>query len=155
MRLSKNFTVSEFIKSQTASRKGIDNSMPEEHLESAQALAENVLQKIRDEFGVVTVTSGYRSEALNEAIGGSSKSQHSKGEAADIEIMGKSNGELADWICMNLDFDQCILEFHTKGDPNSGWVHVSHTTRRKNRKQALTATRRSDGKTKYDAGINY
>ena len=91
MRLSKNFTLTEFEKSQTAIRQGLDNSMPEEHLENAKALCENVLQKVRDHFGPVIINSGYRGEALNKAVGGSSKSQHCKGQAADIEIHGVSN----------------------------------------------------------------
>ena len=90
MRLSKNFTLTEFEKSQTAIRQGLDNTMPEEHLANAKALCENVLQKVRDHFGPVIINSGYRGEALNKAVGGSAKSQHCKGQAADIEVPGVS-----------------------------------------------------------------
>ena len=72
VRLSKNFTLAEFIKSQTATRKGLDNTPGAEHLENAKALFENVVQKVRDKFGVTVINSGYRGPALNEAVGGSS-----------------------------------------------------------------------------------
>ena len=86
MRLSKNFTLQEFTKSQTALRHGIDNTPGEEHLLSAKSLFENVVQPVRDNFGVTVINSGYRGPKLNEAVGGSSKSQHCKGEAVDIAV---------------------------------------------------------------------
>jgi hypothetical protein len=153
MRLSKNFTMAEFTKSQTAERKGIDNTPQGEHLEAAKALFENVVQKVREHFGVTVINSGYRSPALNEAVGGSSKSQHCKGEAADIECPGTANADVANWIVENLDFDQVILEFYTPGIPDSGWVHVSYKADGNNRKSILTA-KRVDGKTVYENGIN-
>ena len=153
MRLSENFTMAEFTKSQTAERKGIDNTPQGEHLDAAVALFENVVQKVRDEFGVTVINSGYRSPELNEAVGGSSKSQHCKGEAVDIECPGTSNGDLARWIEENLEFDQLILEFYTKGVPDSGWVHVSYKADGDNRRSILTASR-EDGKTVYSEGIN-
>ena len=95
MRLSPNFTLSEFTKSQTALRQGIDNTPNEEHLVAAQALFLMVVQPVRDNFGVTVINSGYRGPALNEAVGGSSKSQHCTGEAVDIECPGTSNYEVA------------------------------------------------------------
>lgn len=151
MRLSKNFTLSEFTKSQTALRQGIDNTPNEEHLEAAKELFENVVQKVRDRFGVTVINSGYRGPELNEAVGGSSKSQHCKGQAVDIECPGSSNYTVAKWIQDYLDFDQLILEFYTPGIPDSGWVHVSYKTEG-NRKSVLTAMR-EDGKTVYKTGL--
>jgi len=153
MRLSKNFTMAEFTKSQTAERKGIDNTPQGEHLEAAKALFENVVQPVRDHFGPTVINSGYRSPDLNEAVGGSSRSQHCKGEAADIEVPGTPNAELAEWIRDNLEFDQLILEFYTPGIPDSGWVHVSYLADGDNRGECLTAAR-IDGKTQYSVGIN-
>ena len=98
-----------------------------------------MLQPVRDHFGKpVTVNSGYRCPKLNKAIGSSSKSQHTKGLAADIEIPGVSNKHLAEYIESKLPFDQLILEFYNGVDPNSGWVHVSYVDDDKNRKQTLT-----------------
>ena len=152
MKLSKNFSLAEFEKSQTATRRGLDNSMPKEHLDNAIALCENVLQKVRDHFGPVNINSGYRGDELNKAVGGSSRSQHCKGQAADIEVAGVPNYHLAKWIEENTDFDQVILEFYTSGIPDSGWVHVSYNTE-ENRGKSLTASR-VDGKTQYSLGLN-
>ena len=151
MKLSKNFTLTEFTKSQTALRKGLDNSMPEEHLEAAKLLAEHVLQPVREHFGPTSINSGYRGEALNKAVGGSPTSQHCKGQAADIEVPGVSNYDVAKWIEENCDFDQVLLEFYTSGIPDSGWVHVSYNTAG-NRKKSLTASK-VDGKTVYSIGL--
>lgn len=153
MRLSKNFSMAEYTKSQTAQRRGIDNTPQGEHLDAAVALFENVVQKVRDHFGPTVLNSGYRCPELNEAVGGSSRSQHCKGEAADIEVPGVANADVAEWIVENCDFDQVILEFHTKGIPDSGWVHVSYKSEG-NRKSILTASR-VNGKTQYDPGLNY
>ena len=153
MQLSKNFTMAEFIKSDTATKLGIDNTPEGEHLENAKALFENVVQKVRDHFGPTVLNSGYRSPELNAAVGGSATSQHCKGEAADIEVPGVPNADLAEWIRDNLDFDQLILEFYTPGIPDSGWVHVSYKADGDNRKSILTASR-IDGKTVYSEGIN-
>jgi len=153
MRLSENFTMAEFTKSQTAERRGIDNTPEGEHLEAAKELFVNVVQPVRDAFGVTVINSGYRSPELNEAVGGSSRSQHCKGEAADIECPGYANGDLARWIAENLEFDQLILEFYTPGIPDSGWVHVSYKADGTNRGECLTASR-IDGKTEYSVGIN-
>ena len=151
VRLSENFTLSEFTKSQTAERKGIDNTPGEEHLEAAEHLFSNVVQKVRDNFGVTVINSGYRGPELNEAIGGSERSQHCKGEAVDIECPGTANYDVAAWIQDNLDFDQLILEFYKPGIPDSGWVHVSYKSEG-NRKSVLTAMK-EDGKTVYKAGL--
>jgi hypothetical protein len=151
VRLSQNFTIQEYIKSQTALRHGIDNTPTEEHMGNATALFRNVVQKVRDQFGVTVINSGYRGEALNKAVGGSSKSQHCKGEAVDIECPGTPNYDVAKWIEDNLDFDQLILEFYTPGIPDSGWVHVSYKSEG-NRKSVLTAMK-EDGKTVYKPGL--
>lgn len=153
MKLSKNFSMAEFTKSQTAERKGIDNTPQGEHLEAAKALFENVVQKVRDHFGPTTINSGYRCPELNEAVGGSATSQHCHGEAADIEVPGVANADLANWIVENTDFDQVILEFYTPGIPDSGWVHVSYKADGSNRGKPMTASR-VNGKTVYSVGIN-
>jgi len=141
MELSKSFTLNELTKSQEATRLGIDNTPSEEHIENLKILCENILQPIRDFYGMpVSVSSGYRSAALCEAIGSSSKSQHTKGQAADFEIFGITNKDLADWITTNLDYDQCILEFWNPNEPNSGWVHCSYNSAG-NRKQYLRASK--------------
>ena len=149
--LSKNFSLQEYTKSQTATRQGLDNTPNEDHMASAKLLFENVVQKVRDHFGVTVINSGYRGPALNTAVGGSSNSQHCKGEAVDIECPGTSNYDVAKWIEDNLDFDQLILEFITLGIPDSGWVHVSYKSEG-NRKQSLTAMK-ENGKTVYKPGL--
>tara|TARA_Y100001937_G_C7126068_1_gene334996 strand:+ start:1248 stop:1712 length:465 start_codon:yes stop_codon:yes gene_type:complete len=151
VRLSKNFTLQEYTKSQTATRKGIDNTPNDEHLAKAKDLFENVVQKVRDNFGVTIINSGYRGPALNEAVGGSERSQHCKGEAVDIECPGTPNYDVANWIAENLDFDQLILEFYTPGIADSGWVHVSYKSEG-NRKSVLTAMK-ENGKTVYKTGL--
>lgn len=151
MKLSPNFSLQEFTKSQTAVRLGIDNTPEEDHLVAAQSLFLMVVQPIRDHFGPTVLNSGYRGPALNEAVGGSATSQHCKGEAVDLEVPGVPNAEVAEWIRDNLDFDQLILEFYTPGIPDSGWVHVSYKNEG-NRKSILTAMK-EDGKTVYKPGI--
>ena len=151
VRLSKNFSLQEYTKSQTATRQGLDNTPNEDHMASAKLLFENVVQKVRDHFGVTVINSGYRGPALNTAVGGSSNSQHCKGEAVDIECPGTSNYDVAKWIEDNLDFDQLILEFITLGIPDSGWVHVSYKSEG-NRKQSLTAMK-ENGKTVYKSKL--
>ena len=149
MSLTKNFSLLELTKSQTAERKGIDNTPSTEHQENLKKLCENVLQPIRDHFGqVVSVSSGYRSPVLCAAIGSKSTSQHARGEAADFEIFGVSNKELADWIHYNTNYDQLILEYWNESDPNSGWVHCSYSESN-NRRQYLRAYK-ENGKTKYE-----
>ena len=147
MNLSRNFTLSELIKSDTAIRKGINNNPNAEQIEKLKALCENILQPVRDHFGRVKVTSGFRSVDLCLAIGSSSNSQHARAEAADFECVGVDNAELADWIKRELPYDQLILEYYTPGEPNSGWIHCSYTEGMP-RKQFLHAFRK-DGKTQY------
>ena len=107
MRLSQNFTLAEMIKSQTAERKGINNNPNEDNIENLQRLCEHILQPVREHYGkVVSVSSGFRSPELCVAIGSSVTSQHASGQAADFEIYGVSNKELADYIADNLDFSQ-------------------------------------------------
>jgi len=149
MKLSNNFSLNELTRSQTAERKGIDNTPSAEHQENLKSLCTHVLQRVRDHFGkVVTVSSGYRSPELCIAIGSKTTSQHAKGEAADFEIFGVSNKELADWIHNNINYDQLILEFWSPENPNKGWIHCSYS-RENNRKQYLRAYK-NEGKTKYE-----
>ena len=147
MNLSRNFTLSELIKSDTAIRKGINNNPNAEQIEKLKALCENILQPVRDHFGRVKITSGFRSVDLCMAIGSSANSQHAKAEAADFECVGVDNAELADWIKDNLPYDQLIVEYYTPGEPNSGWIHCSYIP-----DQPIASdlwADRSEGKTKY------
>jgi len=149
MQLSANFSLLELTKSQTATRKGIDNTPSPEHQRNLKSLCTRILQPVRDHFNrVVSVSSGYRSEALCQAIGSKITSQHAKGQAADFEIYGLSNGELAEWIRSNLSYDQLILEYWTPESPNNGWIHCSHNSEG-NRKEFLRAYK-NEGKTKYE-----
>jgi hypothetical protein len=152
MKLTENFSLNELTKSQTAERKGIDNTPSPEHQDNLKSLCTYVLQPIRDHFSrVVSVSSGYRSPELCVAIGSSTKSQHARGEAADFEIFGVSNKELADYINEELDYDQLILEYWKESDPNSGWVHCSYS-KNNNRKQYLKAVK-IDGITRYESMV--
>ena len=148
MNLSNNFTLAELVKSQTAVRKNINNEPGTAEIENLIHLAKTVLQPVREHFGKpVMISSGYRSPELCEAIGSSAKSQHAKGEAADFEIPGVDNRELALWIKSELDYDQLILEFYKDNEPTSGWIHCSYSTDH-NRNQSLRAMR-EDGKVIY------
>ena len=152
MQLSKNFSLNELTKSDTALRHDMDNTPPPEAIECLRALCDNVLQPVRDHFGKsVRVNSGYRHPDVNAKVGGSKTSDHCKGMAADIEIATVPNHELAQWIADNCVFRQIILEFYTRGVPDSGWVHVSYNPA-DNKKQLLTATK-VDGKTTYLNGL--
>lgn len=152
MHLTKNFTLEEMCKSETALRLGLDNEPNDEQLANLVALCECVLQPVRDHFGKgVKVNSGLRTLAVNRAIGSKDTSDHVKGMAADIEIPSVPNAELAQWIADNLEFRQVILEFYTPGIPDSGWVHVSYNPG-DNKKQTLTATKQR-GKTVYLPGL--
>jgi zinc D-Ala-D-Ala carboxypeptidase len=152
MNLTKNFTLEELTKSETALRHNMDNSPGQAEVDSLLALAENVLQPVRDHFARgVKCNSGYRSLEVNQKVGGSRNSDHIRGQACDIEIPGIPNAELAEWIKGNLQFNQLILEFYTPGVPDSGWVHVSYIPEA-NRNQVLTATKK-DGKTVYLQGL--
>ena len=147
MNLSRNFTLSELIKSDTAIRRGINNNPNAEQIEKLKALCENILQPVRDHFGRVKVTSGFRSPELCTAIGSSVNSQHAKAEAADFEVIGTDNAELFDWIKNNLSPDQLILEFYTPGEPNSGWIHASWIDGTP--RASFLHAYKSEGKTKY------
>jgi len=142
MNLSKNFTLSEMTKSETALRHDMDNTPGEKEIGNLKLLCEKVLQPIRDHYGKgVKVNSGFRHPEVNAKVGGSKTSDHCLGQAADIEIPGVANAELAEWIKDNLEFRQLILEFYTPGIPDSGWVHVSYVLE-DNKKQVMTATKR-------------
>ena len=147
MNLSRNFSLQELIKSDTAIRKGIDNNPNADQIEKLKTLCERVLQPVRDHFGRVKVTSGFRSPELCVAIGSSVNSQHAKAEAVDFECIGVDNAEVADWIYANIQTDQLILEFYTPGEPNSGWIHASYVEFNP-RAQYLRAYR-EDKKVKY------
>jgi len=152
MNLTTNFSLAEMIRSDTALRLDLPNTPSQEQITNMQELAFNVLQKVRDHFAKgVKVNSGFRHPDVNAKVGGSKTSDHCKGMAADIEIPGVANAELAQWIVDNLIFRQVILEFYTPGVPDSGWVHVSYNLG-DNKKQVLTATKK-DGKTVYLPGL--
>ena len=154
MKITKNFSLEELIKSTTAIRKGIDNSPNVEHLVNLTNVSCMILQSVRNHYGrVVRINSGYRSPTLNTAVGGSKTSQHCNGEAVDFEIDGLPNIELATWVRDNLDFDQLILEFFNPVEgPNSGWVHCSYRKDGTNRKKTMTALIKN-GKTSYLNGF--
>ena len=152
MKLSPNFSLAEMIKSDTALRLDMENEPDNDHIDNLTALCENVLQKVRDHFGKgVKVNSGFRHPDVNAKVGGSKTSDHCKGMAADIEIPGVANADLAEWIVENCEFRQVILEFYTPGVPDSGWVHVSYNPD-DNKKQVLTAMK-ENGKTVYKPGL--
>lgn len=147
-KLSEHFTLGELIKSGTAERNGIDNSPPDDLLPKLKRLCSEVLEPVRVHYGKPFIpNSGYRGPELNKKVGGSSRSQHCKAEAVDIEIPGISNYDLAVWVKENLKFDQLILECYRKGEPSSGWVHVSLKDK-DNRGEILTYTNR-----KYTKGL--
>ena len=151
MKLSKTLSLKEMLKSRTASRLGISNSPTVEHIENMMELALNIFQPIRNYFDIpIYISSGYRSEALNTAIGGSKTSQHSKGEAIDIDRNGSNeptNAQIFDYIKNTLEFDQLIWEFGTDKNPN--WVHVSYVNEEANRNRCLLAFKDENNKTKY------
>ena len=155
MKLSKNFSLKELTYSQTAIRNGISNLPNDEQLVNLTALCQRILQPIRDKYGVVSVSSGLRAEALNALIGGSKTSDHCYGRAADFEVKSEeiSNLELAKYIQDALEFKQLILEFYDKEEgPNSGWVHCSFDVAGNNKGEVLTA-KRVDGKVQYYEGL--
>ena len=150
MKLSNNLSLVEVTKSNTAKRCGISNEPTIEHLENLKAIALNIFQPARDYFKKpIYVSSGYRSKALNKKIGGSKKSQHSKGQALDLDAHtfgGLTNKELFDFISEHLEFDQIIWEFGTYEEPD--WVHVSYVSEGINRGESLKAYK-ANGITKY------
>lgn len=149
MQLTKHFSLKEFTKSQTADRKGIDNTPPQDIIPKLSFLATQILEPLRERIQKpIIITSGYRSPELSLAIGSSQLSQHCKGEAVDIEALGMSTLNLAEMIINHFEFDQVILECYKKGDMNSGWVHVSLKSG-DNRKEVLTYTKEKG----YEKGL--
>ena len=146
MKLSKNFTLAEIEHSSTAKRLGINNEMPKEHIANMQRLITELIQPMRDALGPIRISSGYRSPKLNKAIGGSSRSQHCKGEALDLQFWkeGKMNNKVIyDWVIdSGIEFDQMINEF------DNAWIHISLKSK-ENRKEILEAYKNEKGKTKY------
>jgi zinc D-Ala-D-Ala carboxypeptidase len=152
MQLTENFSLAEMIKSETALRHGLDNTPPAEVIDNLRTLCEQVLQPLRTAYGRgIKVNSGYRSPDVNAAVGGSRTSDHCRGQAADIEIPGIPNYDLAKYIEQYFNFTQLILEFYTPGIPDSGWVHVSYNPADL-KKQSLTAMR-ENGKIVYKPGL--
>lgn len=150
MKLTKNFSLEELTRSNTAERKGIDNSPTAEHIHNLAILCESILQPLRDKIGhSIRVNSGYRSEKLNNAIGGSKTSEHSFGKAADIKLVidGENKSEILylSIIEMGIPFRQLIWEFGDEETPS--WVHVSFDIN-DNKKQKLRAYKEGR-KTKY------
>lgn len=148
--ISKHISEKEATKSLTALRLGIDNTPDGDTLNNMKLVAEKIFEPLREWVGgPIKINSFYRSPALNEAIGGSTRSQHCKGQAMDIDdIYGhKTNKEMFDWIRDNIDFDQMIWEFGDTTE-NPDWVHISYVSEDKNRNKILKAVR-DDGKTKY------
>jgi hypothetical protein len=149
MRISNHITYAEAIHSNTAKRKGIDNTPNPTQVEAMKLLAEEIFEPLREWVGgPIKVNSFFRSVALNEAIRGVASSQHCKGQAIDLDdVYGrKSNAEMFHWIKENLCFDQLIWEFGTDMNPN--WIHVSFVSKEENRNRCLKAYK-EHGKTKY------
>lgn len=149
MQLSKNLSLVEMLRSESAKRAGISNVPTAQHIQNMQSLAINIFQPIRNFFKVaILISSGYRSALLNKKIGGSSTSQHSNGEAIDIDQDGTSitNADVFNFIKNNLDFDQLIWEFGNEKNPD--WVHVSYKRSGPQRNQILRAVKKG-GKTIY------
>lgn len=147
MKLTANFRLWELVKSSTADRLGIDNTPNPIEIGHLRELCEKILQPARNQLGVIKVSSGFRSEELNKAVGGASNSDHRLGFAADVIPVDVGTKDLAKWVAKNCpEFDQIILEFGTLDDPN--WIHLSAAPR--NRKQILRATRKA-GRVVYDS----
>jgi len=151
MKLSKNLSLSECTKSQTAKRLGIKNEPDEQVIKNLRSVAENIFQPCRDHFDCpIYVSSGYRSPKLNAAIRGSKTSQHMSGQALDLDadvFKGITNADIFNYIKDNLEFDQLIWEFGTDDSPD--WVHVSYNPYGDNRNRALKSVKLQDGGTAY------
>lgn len=135
MKLSRNFTLDELTRSNTAEKYGIDNSVTHEQIEKLEFLVHLTIQPVRDEFGSTVVSSGYRSPELNRKLGGSTTSQHVKCEAVDFYVSGVDTKEIAHWCRHNLEFDQLILEHYDSPRP---WIHISYNSFHENRNEVLT-----------------
>ena len=147
--ISKHISYKEGVYSNTAIRKGIDNTPNTEQKANMEKIAQNIFEPLRQWVGgPIKINSFFRCPELNKAIGGSSKSQHCKGQAIDIDdTFGVvSNADMYTWIKENLDFDQMIWEFGDDDNPN--WVHISYVSHKENRNRCLKAYR-ENGKTKY------
>jgi len=149
MKLTEHFALEEMTVSPTAKKLGLSNNPTPEHIENMRYCCEKILEPVRAKFGPVTINSSYRAPLVNKAVGGSKTSQHVNGQAIDFEVKGVDNKTVADWIGDNLEFDQVILEFYTKGDKNSGWVHASIKKAGGNRRQLLVAAKSKSGGTTY------
>ena len=153
MKLSKNLTLKECLRSKTAKRLGIDNTPEDETvIKNLEKVARFIFQPLRDAFGCpIYVSSGYRCPDLNRAIGGSKRSQHMEGRALDLDAdvyQNCTNAQIFNWIKNNLDFDQIVWEFGTEDNPD--WVHVSYVSEDDNRNRCLVAKRDSKGKVYYE-----
>ena len=149
MRISKHVSYKEGVRSNTAMRLGIENIPNEEQLENMRCIADNIFEPLRSYVGgPIKINSFYRCPELNKAIGGSTTSQHCKGQAMDIDdTFGRmTNAEMYEFIKNHLDFDQIIWEFGDDDNPN--WVHVSYVSPEKNRNKCLKAYK-ENGRTKY------
>jgi zinc D-Ala-D-Ala carboxypeptidase len=151
VKLSNYVSLAEVTKSDTAKRKGIDNTPTAEHLENLKTICVEVFDKVREHFGVpIYISSGYRSAGLNKAIGGSKNSDHNLGRALDLDQDFRGNGitnmEVFEFIKDNLEFDQLIAEFQ-RADGDFEWIHVGYR-KGANRKQILVAYKEGT-KTKY------
>ena len=152
MQLTENFSLAEMVKSETALRQGLDNTPGETEIENLRLLCRQVLQPLRNAYGRgIKVNSGFRHPDVNAAVGGSRTSDHCKGQAADIEIPGIPNADLAAYIAEYFQFTQLILEFYTPGIPDSGWVHVSYDPN--NLKRQVMTAMKENGKTVYKQGL--
>ena len=135
--MSAHFSLSELVRSETATRNGIDNTPGDTEIENLIVTCREILEPVREHYGIpFAPNSGYRCLALNRAIGSSDSSQHVTGNAVDFEIPGIDNKEAALWVMENCDFDQLILEFYKEGRPTSGWVHCSYDEEKEHRRSA-------------------
>ena len=163
MRISKNFTLAELTASNTSKRLGISNMPDKEGIHKLRLLATELLQPIRDCLSApLRISSGYRSESLNKAIGGSNKSQHTKCEAVDLQFVKRGRMDnmriFNAIVTLGLDFDQLILEFGgataEKDSDNPDWIHISWKIK-ENRRQILVAYKDENNRTKYRPKKNY
>jgi hypothetical protein len=146
--MDRQVSLKELLFSETATRLGIDNTPTDQVLINLQTLIYEIIEPIINQFGDIKITSGYRSPELCKAIGSSTTSQHTFGQAVDCEVIGVPNKELADWVVKNLTYDQVILEFWKPEEANSGWVHISYN-KLNNRKMYLRAYK-ANGRTVYE-----
>ncbi len=149
MKLSENFSLQEFEQSQTAIEHNVDNRANTEQIIALTALTNCCLQPVRDHFGPVRITSGFRNPDIAHLVNSTRSSQHCLGEASDWEVRGIDNKDVAIWCIENLDFDQIILEFYEEGNVDSGWIHLSYKRKGGNRYKVNHAVKAPDGSTIY------